>query len=319
MELGLDLPQIGGFGSAATVATVAREAEAIGFDSLWVADRLLRPVAPRDPYPGTPDGSWPPEFATCLDPIETLTFAAAHTDHVALGTSVLNVPWYRPALLARRLATLDVLSGGRLRLGVGLGWSRDEFEALGIPMERLGDRLDDHLDALVSIWAADTVSHAGNGYRIAPCAAGPRPLQRPRPPLYLGAFTERGLRRVAWRADGWLTVFLPPEVMAAMFAQVRRFAEEAGRDPTELRWIVRANPTVTDTPVARAGGDKTFVGTVEQLADEVKAYADLGVDELHLDLQYSPGIDTAATMLDAAHRIHERVAPALDRERLAVA
>lgn len=315
MELGLALPQIGHFPSADAVATTARTAEEIGFDSLWVADRLLRPVDPRDPYPGTPDLSWPEQFGNCLDPLEALTFAAAHTSRVALGTSTLNVPWYRPVDLARRLATLDVLSGGRLRIGAGLGWSQDEFEALGMDTARLGARLADHLDAVEAIWSDGVVTHAGDGYRIVPSVIGPKPIQRPRPPLYLAAFTDAGLQRIARRADGWLSVFLPEEVTLGMFGRICRLAEENGRDPEAMRLVVRANPYITAERTADAGAP--FTGTVDQIADQVKRYVELGAHELFVDFQYSPGMRGAGAMLDIAGEVFDRVSPALERRAAA--
>jgi alkanesulfonate monooxygenase SsuD/methylene tetrahydromethanopterin reductase-like flavin-dependent oxidoreductase (luciferase family) len=127
MRLGIALPQVGSTVSPETLVTVAKRAEDLGFDSLWVLDRILWPVSPRVPYP-VGDGSLPVKYKSVLDPLETLTFAAAHTRRVALGTSVLNLPWYNPVLLARRLTTLDVLSAGRLRIGFGMGWSPDEYE-----------------------------------------------------------------------------------------------------------------------------------------------------------------------------------------------
>jgi probable F420-dependent oxidoreductase len=305
VRLGLGLAQIGPFATPEAVRRVAIFAESTGFDSLWVMERLLRPVAPREEYPGSPDLTWPASFATCLDPLETLTFAAAHTTTVGLGTSVLNVPWYRPVLLARRLATLDVLSAGRLRLGVGLGWSEDEFAALGLPKAGLGDRLDDHLDALDALWSPDPVRYLGDGYDVAPSAAGPKPVQRPRPPLYLGAFTDRGLRRVARRADGWLTVFVPPEVIAGMWQRIRQLADGAGRDADALRLVVRANPYITPS---RTRHDRLpFVGTAGDVAAEIASYAELGVHELHVDLQFSPGITTVEHLLDVAADLHARV------------
>lgn len=305
MKIGLSLPQIGDLATPDAVSSVATQAEDIGFDSLWVMERLLAPRAPRDPYPGTPDLSWPAAFGTCLDPLDTLTFAAAHTSRVGLGTSVLNVPWYQPVTLARRLATLDVLSGGRLRMGLGLGWSTDEFEALGVDRAGLGRRLDDSLDAMEALWGADPVEHHGLGYRVVPSSAGPKPVQHPRPPLYLGAFTEPALRRVARRADGWITVFLPRHVVAATYEHLRVLASEAGRDPETIGLVVRANAHVTE--VRATPGDVPFVGTTDQIADEIAGYADLGTDELHLELQFSPGITTAQQLVDTGALIHDRV------------
>src|SRR5574342_403539 len=130
MRYGFSLPQVGLAVGPETLVTAAKRAEDLGFDSLWVLDRILWPVSLRAPYP-IGDGSLPVQYKNVLDPLETLTFAAAHTRRVALGTSVLNLPWYNPVLLARQLTTLDVLSTGRLRIGFGMGWSPDEYEAVG--------------------------------------------------------------------------------------------------------------------------------------------------------------------------------------------
>lgn len=130
MRFGFALPQIGSLAGPGALVTVAQRAEELGYDSLWVLDRILWPVHPRAPYP-LGDGSLPEQYKSVLDPVETLTFVAAHTRRIALATGVLNIPWYNPVLLARRLTTLDVLSGGRLRAGFGIGWSPDEYEAAG--------------------------------------------------------------------------------------------------------------------------------------------------------------------------------------------
>jgi alkanesulfonate monooxygenase SsuD/methylene tetrahydromethanopterin reductase-like flavin-dependent oxidoreductase (luciferase family) len=134
MRRGFALPQIGSVAGPDALITVAQRAEAVGFDSVWVLDRSLFPVEPRAPYP-VGDGTLPAKYRRTPDPVETLTFVAAHTRRVAVGTSVLNVPWYNPVLLARRLSTLDVLSGGRLRVGLGMGWSPDEYQAAGVPWQ----------------------------------------------------------------------------------------------------------------------------------------------------------------------------------------
>ncbi len=138
MRIGLAIPQVGSLADADTVRTVASAAEQAGYSSLWAMDRILAPLDPRTPYPATPDGVLPSEQATCLDPIGVLTLAAAVTDEIRIGTSVLVGPFYPPVLLARSLATLDQISGGRLTAGLGLGWSRDEYDAVGVPQRDLG-------------------------------------------------------------------------------------------------------------------------------------------------------------------------------------
>src|SRR5215475_10288613 len=162
------------------ITKVARRAEELGFDSLWVLDRLLYPVNPQAPYP-VGDGSLPTPYKRVLDPVETLTFAAARTERIAVGTSVLNIPWYNPVLLARRLATLDILSGGRLRLGFGIGWSPDEYEAAGASWNTRGKSADDRVSALKAIWTKDPVEFEGAGFKVPKSYFGLKPLQKPHP------------------------------------------------------------------------------------------------------------------------------------------
>jgi len=197
MRLGFALPQIGPVAGPDALVTVAQRAEALGYDSLWVLDRLLYPVNPRTPYPATRDGVLPDLYKQVLDPLETLTFVAAHTRRVALGTSVLNLPWYPPVLLARRLTTLDVLSGGRLRVGLGMGWSLDEYEAAGASWQERGKRADEIIRALKTIWTTDPVEFHGKYYRIPKSFIGPKPVQKPHPPIYMAAYTPSAMKRVA--------------------------------------------------------------------------------------------------------------------------
>jgi alkanesulfonate monooxygenase SsuD/methylene tetrahydromethanopterin reductase-like flavin-dependent oxidoreductase (luciferase family) len=129
VKIGFALPNIGPVATADAVVKVAQRAEALGYDSLWTIERLLWPVKPQTPYAITADGSLPDVYKYVLDPLDTLTFAAAHTRTIALGPSVLDIPYYNPVTLARRLTTIDFLSNGRLRVGLGLGWSKDEMDA----------------------------------------------------------------------------------------------------------------------------------------------------------------------------------------------
>ena len=154
-------------------------------------------VQPQSPYPGTPDGTLPEPYKHCLDPLETLTFAAAHTTRVGLGTSVLDMLYYNPVMLARRLSTLDRLSHGRLRVGLGLGWSKDEFDATGASWSERGARGDEFLAVLKVIWTSDPVEFQGQFYHIPKSIIQPKPVQKPYPPLYLAAFAPPALRRLA--------------------------------------------------------------------------------------------------------------------------
>ena len=290
MRLGFALPQIGPVAGPDALVTVAQRAEALGFDSLWTLDRLLYPVNPRTPYPAAPDGILPDLYKRVLDPLETLTFVAAHTRHVGLGTSVLNLPWYPPVLLARRLTTLDVLSGGRLRVGFGMGWSLDEFEAAGAPMQERGKRADEIIDALKTIWTTDPVEFQGKYYRIPKSFIGPKPVQKPHPPIYMAAYTPPAMKRLAKEANGWFPVGVPLAAISQMFEGIKEMAREAGRDPGALELIVRANVGFSQAPINQDRAD--FNGTIEQIVSDVAESRKLGVAEIVFDVQFSPGVET---------------------------
>src|SRR5262245_32287885 len=187
MRIGFGLPQLGPFADPESLTKVARRAEELGFSSVWVFDRLLHPLQPKVPYP-LGDGSLPDLYRRVFDPVEILTFVAARTERVRLGTSVLNIPWYNPVLLARRLTTLDVLSGGRLQLGFGIGWLPDEYEAAGVPWNARGKRADETLSALKAWWTTDPVQVEGTFFRISKSHVGLKPVQKPHPPIYMAAY-----------------------------------------------------------------------------------------------------------------------------------
>jgi probable F420-dependent oxidoreductase len=295
MRLGFALPQTGPIAGPDAITRVAQRAEELGYDSLWVLDRLLWPVAPRVPYPATPDGSLPELYKRVLDPLDTLTFAAARTQRVAVGTSILNLPWYNPVLLARRLATLDVLSAGRLRLGFGVGWSPDEYDAAGAPWKTRGKTADDYIRALKALWTQDPVEFEGTNFRVAKSVVGLKPVQKPHPPIYMAAYSPGAMARAAREANGWFPVGVPLAAIGQMFDQLKGMAREAGRDPKSLELIVRANIEFTDS--APASGRADFTGTLQQIAGDIAATRKLGANELVLDIQFSPDYRTLDDML----------------------
>ena len=286
MRLGFNLPQIGPAAGPEAIVRVAQRAEELGYDSVWVTERLLYPIKPQTPYMATPDGSLPEAYKTVLDPLEALTFVAGQTSRVALGTSILDMPYYNPVMLARRLTTLDVLSGGRLRLGLGLGWSKDEFDAVGASMKQRGRRADEFLSVLKAIWTTDPVEFQGEFYQVPKSVILPKPVQKPHPPIYLAAFNPAGLKRTATMANGWLPAGLPPDAMKQMIAGLSDMAQQAGRDPNELEVVVRANILVTDEGL---GEDRwIFTGSSEQIKSDIAATREVGVAEIHFDPSVSP-------------------------------
>ncbi|MFD8495770.1 TIGR03619 family F420-dependent LLM class oxidoreductase [Amycolatopsis sp. NPDC059657] len=286
MRIGFSLPV---FGKAAAspggIARYARAAEEAGAAGLWVGDRLLSPVAPVVPYPGY--DTMPEEFWTAHDPFTALAVAAAVTETAILGSSTINATQYQPATFARALTSIDVASNGRLLPGLGIGWSPDEYEAVGIPMSERGKRLDDLLDLLDTWWSKDIVSHEGVGYSIAESHVALKPVRKP--PVHLAGFGERALRRVAERADGWLPVWSVPEQFPADYvtgtlAKLRADAERAGRDPGALGVALRVNVAPETTPEAIAESVVKIVSALEPDHTFVDlTYLTSSVDE-HLDL-----------------------------------
>jgi probable F420-dependent oxidoreductase len=280
MRVGLSLPQFGGVtGEPAGIRRYIRQAEDLGADSLWVGDRLLAPVDPVVGYGLAGPGPFPEVFRATLDPFALLSFAAPLTTRVRLGTNVINAPYYPAALLARALTAIDVLSEGRLVVGLGSGWSPDEFQAVGVPFSGRGARLEETLDVLDALWTSNPAEHRGTHWTVPATHVELTPVQRPRPPVYLAGFAPAALRRVGRRADGWLPASALPdrpmtaELYAALMDTVREAAVGAGRDPARIRTVMRVN--------AAAGT------ALPQIVDHLAALErDLGIDDAFVDLTY---------------------------------
>ncbi len=288
MKVSFFLPQFGPQAGPEALATVARRAEEVGFNGLWVIERLLYPVRPQAPYPASVDGSLPVPYRRSFDPLMTLTFVAAHTRRVRLGTSVLNLPFYNPVLLARQLATLDVLSTGRLTVSFGLGWSPDEFEAVGVPLRSRGGRAEEALRVMEAIWRDNPAEFRGRYFQLPKSYFDLKPVQQPRPPIYMAAYTPSAMARVARLADGWNPAGVPVDGMKAMFGAIQGMAAEAGRDPHALKLVVTAAPEFHATPL----GDQRpiFFGTPEEIAADIAATRRLGAAEIIFNVQFSKGV-----------------------------
>ncbi len=281
MKVGCTLPQTGALASRENLIRVAQRAEELGYDSVWVLERLLWAVNPRDPYSPSPDGSWPASFQNVFDPIETLTFVAAHTRNVRLGTSALVLPYHQPVQLARRLATLDVLSDGRLEICGGVGWARDEFEAVGVPFERRGARADEVLEAMIAVWTRDPVSFEGQFYHIPESKIGPKPAQQPRPPLYLAGFGQYTFDRIVKFADGWNPAVVRDfDSFEAQVKQLQETAERAGRPEMEV--VLTTVPFVMETSMGHVR--RPMTGTPDELREDIKHLGRIGVTHIIFSL-----------------------------------
>lgn len=286
MRIGITLPNMGPSANPEAVVAGARRAEALGYDSVWAIDRMLYPVRPRTPYPASPDGRLPDFYRAVLEPLSSLTFAAAHTERIGLGTSILDIPFYNPVVLARQLTTLDVLSKGRLRLGFGLGWSEDEFEAVGVPMKERGARADELLRCLRAIWTTDPVSFEGRFFRLAPSIIGPKPVQKPHPPFYLAAFVPAAMRRAATQADGWFPHGVPLDALPEKIEELRAMGREAGRADADLGVVLVVSVELTTKPLG--AGRRDFTGSALEVRSDVERARALGLVELVFELHLDP-------------------------------
>ncbi len=282
MKLGFGLPHSGPSGPEA-ITLVAKRAEELGYESLWSFERFLYPEQPQSPYPASHDGSLQENYKTMLDPLHTLSFVSANTSRIALGTSILVMGYRNPVLLAQSLTTIDVLSRGRLRVGLGQGWSKDEHDAAGVSMKDRAARGDELLQVLKAMLTTDPVEFQGKFFQVPKSIVQPKPVQKPHPPIYLAAYTPGAMKRVATFADGWMPVGIPIDGMAQMMEGIRGMAQEVGRDSSVLKLVVRANVQVT----LQSQGDQRqhFYGSLDEIKSDIQATRDIGADELFIDPQ----------------------------------
>jgi probable F420-dependent oxidoreductase len=249
VKLGFGLPMAGPSATPDGIVSVARRAEELGYDSLWTWERLIVPVQPQTPYIGAADGSYPDHFSRTMDPFDVLTFAAAHTSSMRLGTSVAVMGHYHPLTFARRCATIDVLSGGRLDVGLGQGWSKDEHDVMGVAMKDRARRADEFIGLIKKAWTEKVVEFHGKFFQVPPCYIDLKPVQHPHPPIYLAAFSPGAMKRIATSANGWTPIGVPIPAMAEILRGIKGMASAAGRDPGEIKLAVRANVHITERPL----------------------------------------------------------------------
>ncbi|MCA1221258.1 TIGR03619 family F420-dependent LLM class oxidoreductase [Streptomyces sp. 8L] len=299
MQVGFTLPQFHKQAfEIAGVARYAREIEEAGGASLWVGDRNLAAVNPKIGYGGQ-GNTIPAELNPAGDPFVLLGAAAAATERVLLGTHVLVAPLYPPVQLARSLTTIDLLGGGRLLPGFGVGWSPEEYEAAGLDFTTRGARMDELLDALEAIWTTDPAEYSGELLSVPLHHSPLKPARRPRPPFYLGAMSERALRRVALRGDGWLPLCSVPswvdiDGLVQQRALIDSLAREAGRDPSAIDSVLRVN--------IDAGTSTEEVSTVIKTVRERTGIGHVMVDTLYSDDSVDQALQRAGEILDSVRK-----------------
>jgi probable F420-dependent oxidoreductase len=236
MRLGLHALGIGPGARRPVIEAVAVAAEASGFATLWCGEHVVMVDRPASRYPYSPDGRIAvPATADWLDPLVGLSFAAAATKRIGIATGVLLLPEHNPVLLAKQTASLDVLCGGRLTLGVGVGWSREEFAALGIPFARRGERAAEYLAAMRALWRDDVASFTGAFVSFDEVRVNPKPVRDRQIPVVFGGNSDAALRRAAALGDGWYGFNLAGvDAAAERVAMLERLCRDAGRDVAEL-------------------------------------------------------------------------------------
>lgn len=293
MKVGILLPQTGDLATSENILYIGKEAEKEGFDSVWVFERLLWPVKPQTPYGGVPNLPIPVEYQSVLDPLETLTYLAGNTQRISLGTSIIDILFHNPVILARRFATLDVLSGGRVIAGLGLGWSKDEYDASGIPFSHKGGRADEYMQVLKRIWTDDVVEFRGQFYNIPASKIGPKPVQKPHPPILLGAYSPKAFPRIVNYADGWIPIAgsVPLEQQEQAINGLREAARKANKDPSNIRIFVLSYPNVLDSSSQSSSSNQPrspMSGTIDQIGSDIDRFKAMGAEHIIFGYAFSP-------------------------------
>jgi probable F420-dependent oxidoreductase len=313
MRFGFPIPTRGSLGTLQTVGRLARAAEVYGYDSIWITDHIVLPMATTSTYPYASDGRWDLEAAQhYLEPLTVMSYLAGVTERPKIGSSVLVLPYRNPLLVAKMGATLDVLSRGRLLLGVGVGWMEEEFRALGLTtFQDRGAVTDEYIQILRELWTKDRPSYKGRFYSFEEVRFYPKPVQQPHPPIWIAGHSRAAIRRAARLGDGWHPIGLRPpaglypDEFAKAAADLRAQAEAAGRDPKAITLSLRA--PIRFANGATAGERTPFIGSREQIIDDIRTYQRLGVGHLIFDFA-GP---SAESIVEQLHRFAEDIRPAV--------
>jgi probable F420-dependent oxidoreductase len=297
MDFGLHLPASGPEAGPDHVIRFAQRAEALGFYCLTVADHIVIPRKISSPYPYTLDGKYV-GAGHHLEQATVMAFVAGTTRRIHLVASVMVAPYRHPVLIAKMLATLDLLSNGRVILGIGAGWMREEFSLVGAPrFEERGKVTDEYINAFKELWTQEKPVFQGKYCNFSEIVFLPKPLQKPHIPIWIGGHSDQALRRAAELGNGWHpiggvpTIPLEPEDLRRKLDKLAQYARAAGRDPQELRVALKASLYDRGTE-SRPGQRRRFTGSAEQIAADVSDYQRAGVDCLILDVRTADPVKT---------------------------
>jgi probable F420-dependent oxidoreductase len=290
MRYGFYVPTRGPTATRDGVMAIAREGERLGLHSVMIADHVVFPVTSNSLYPYTVSGKHPGD-GDALEMFSLLGVLAGATERLRLVTSVMILPHRNPVLTAKMISSLDVLSGGRVTVGVGVGWLREEFQALNTPdFDQRGAASDEWIAILKQLWTTTPATYQGKFYQYKDIRCEPQPLQKPYPPIWVGGHSRAALRRTARHGDGWhpvgaiAAVPLPPDELRAHLETLKRMTEAEGRDFSAITISYKA--PLYDSGLPASGNErKLFSGSPPQIADDIRAFAALGVHELVFDFR----------------------------------
>lgn len=303
MKLSVEFPSVAYREGPAGITRLARSIEQIGFDQLDMFDHVVMGF-PTDTRPAP---VYPPQMPI-MEALMMLSYFAAATDRIGLGTEVLILPQRQPVLVAKQIATLDILSGGRVRLGVGVGWQASEYEALGESFASRGARMDEAITLLRTCWGESHVDLHSGHYQVHAMAMEPKSPQAERLPIWIGGHSERALQRVGELGDGWLAPAMTDADKArAAVASIRRHAEKSGRNPDRI-----GLQQMLDVPPRDAAG-KRFYSDLDRVESRALAVAEMGFawGALNATAMFQSGARSIDAIIDLLGAIHERLRKAL--------
>jgi probable F420-dependent oxidoreductase len=293
MEFGCVFPNRGPMATPTNLGRVAEAAEALGYDTMWLSDHIVIPTEVKSFYPYDPSGKMPfNPSEPYWEPLTVIGYVAGRTSRLRLGTSVLILPYRNPIVTAKMLATLDVLSNGRVTVGAGVGWMEEEFKAIGLDTyARRGAYSDECIRIYRELWTKDNPSFQGEFHQFSNIRCEPRPVQPGGIPIWIGGHTPQAIRRAGRLGNGWQPLVqrppadLPPAEMQEKIAQLRAFAEQAGRDPQDITLAMGSSIQFTDG--ATTGPRSLFTGTPAHIGDTLRRYQELGIQNFRCDFPSS--------------------------------
>ena len=314
MQFGVVIHNRSATGTREIMVRLAQCADRLGFHSVWVTDHIVLPTQSRSRYPYSATGAFPAQPSEdYLEPLTVLSYLAACTERVGLGVSVMILPHRNPIVAAKMLSTLDVLSGGRVITGVGVGWLAEEFEALGLPpFAERGAYSDECLRIFKELWTKDDPVFDGRYHRFRHIKFAPKPLQQPHPPIWVGGQSRRAMRRAGEFGDAWHPIGqrppaeLAPEELSRCLQVVREAATRAGRDPQQVGVAFRAPLSLGKDP--EPTGRRLLTGAPGQVVDDIKRYRDVGVQHMVFDVLTNDVAAIEGTMERFANEVRPHIA-----------